>query len=64
MSIGIVELLLVFGVVLALAVIDLMGTKRGVTSMKAEPEAKADASPIPRNAPAKPRSRKPRPAGS
>ena len=41
MNIGIVELVLVFGVVLALAVIDLMATPRGVTSMTAAPEAKA-----------------------
>jgi hypothetical protein len=64
MNIGIVELVLVFGVVLALAVIDLIATGRGVTSMTAAPEAKPAPKPTTPRPPTKPRSRKPGTNGS
>jgi hypothetical protein len=41
MSIGIIELVLVFGAVLALAVIDLRATKRGKSSMARQVEVVA-----------------------
>ena len=63
MSWGLVELVLVFGAVLVLAVVELIATKRDLAAKPPEPlESKAE--PSATRASSKPRSRKPRASGT